>query len=30
LSYKKLCLGMMKVMIAHLQIDMNRSRQSSF
>jgi hypothetical protein len=30
LSYKKLCRGMMKVMIAHLQIDMNRSRQSSF
>jgi hypothetical protein len=29
LSYKKLCREMMKVMIAHLQIDMNRSRQSS-
>jgi len=28
LSYKKLCRGMMKVMVAHLQIDMNRSRQS--
>lgn len=27
LSYKKLCRGMMKVMIAHLKIDMNRARR---
>jgi hypothetical protein len=27
LSYKKLCRGMMKVMIAHLKIDMNRTRR---
>ena len=26
LSYKKLCRGMMQVMIAHLQIDMKQSR----
>jgi hypothetical protein len=26
LSYKKLCRGMMKVMIEHLEIDMNRAR----